>query len=107
MLRNFNNEVEETRRYLSAAMQATLPSKQFSVTIVLALVQLSLTKERIRKTTNLQERRELIHEFDRTRNAIQKGIKLLGNGKGSLRTGRGDMPELRQHLQDRVAQEGR
>ena len=107
MLRNFNNEVEETRRYLSAAMQATLPSKQFNATIMLALVNLSLTKERIRKTTDLQERRKLIHEFDKCRNAIQKGIKLLGNGKGSLRGGRRDLPELRQHLQDRVAQEGR
>ena len=104
MLRNFNNEVEETRRCLSAAMQATLPSKQFSATIVLALVQLSLTKERIRRTVNLNERRKLINEFDRTRNAIKKGIKLLRNGTGTLRGGRRDMPELRQHLQDRVAQ---
>jgi hypothetical protein len=103
MPRNFNNEVEETRRCLSTAMQATLPSKQFSATIMLALVQLSLTKERIRKTTNLQERGGLIREFDKCRNAIQKGIRLLGNGKGSLRRRRGDMPELRQHLQDRVA----
>ena len=104
MLRNFNNEVEETRRCLSAAMQATPPSKQFNATIVLALVQLSLTKERIRKTTNLQERRELIHEFDKCGNAIQKGIRLIGNGKGSIRGGRGDMSEVRQHVQDRVAQ---
>ena len=98
MPRNFKNEVEETRRCLSTAMQKTPPSKQFSATIMLALVQLSLAKERIRKTTNLQEKRELIYEFDKCRKAIQKGIRLLGNGKGSLRRGRRDMSELRQRL---------
>ncbi len=89
MLRNFDNEVEETRKCLSAAMQATLPSKQFSATIMLALVQLSLIKERIRTTTNLQRRKEFICEFDECRNALQKGIWLLGNSKGSPRTGCG------------------
>ncbi len=83
MSRNFTNEVEETRRCLSVAMQATLPSMQFSATITLALVQLSLAKGRIRKTRNLRERRGLILEFDQCRNAIQKGIKLLGNGTGT------------------------
>ncbi len=87
MLRNFNNEVEEARVNLCKAMQATLPSKQFSATIMLVLVQLSLIKERIRKRQNLQQRRELIREFDKCRNALQKGIRLLG--KGSLRTGCG------------------
>lgn len=106
MSRNFDREVEETRRCLSTAMQTTPPSKQFSATIMLALVQLSLTKERIRKTTNLQERRKPINEFDKCRNAIQKGIRLLGNGTGSLRRGRGNMHELRQRLPNRVA-EGR
>jgi|GEM_PF-3972849 len=104
MLRNFNNEVEKARVNLCKAMQATPPSKQFSATIMLALVNLSLIKERIRRTANLNERRELIREFDKCRNAIRKGIRLLANGKGSLRGGRGSVPKLRQHLQDRVAE---
>ena len=106
MPRDFGKEVEEARVNLCEAMQATLPSKQFNATIMLALVNLSLTKERIHKTTNLQERRKLINEFDKCRNAIRKGIRLLGNGKGSLRRGRGNLPELRQRLPNRLAQGG-
>lgn len=106
MLRNFSKEVEEARVKLCTAMQGTLPSKQFGATLMLLLVNLSMAKDRIR-TANLNERRKLINEFDRDRNAIKKGIKLLGNGKGTLRGGRGDLSELRQHLQDRVAQGGR
>ena len=106
MPRNFSSEVEEARVNLCEAMQTTLPSKQFNATIMLALVHLSLTKERIHKTTNLLARRKLINEFDKCRNAIRKGIRLLGNGKGTLRRGRGDMPELRQHIPNRLAQGG-
>ena len=73
MLRNFSNEVEEASAELCTAMRATPPSKQFGPTIMLLLVNLSFTKERIRKA-NLNERRELIHEFDRNRQAIQKGM---------------------------------
>ena len=107
MPRNFGKEVEEARVNLCEAMQATLPSKQFGTTIMLALVHLSLTKQRIRAATNLQERRKYINEFERVRSAIAKGIRLLGNGTGSLRRGRGDMPELQQHLQGSLAKGGR
>ena len=106
MFRNFGKEVEEARVELCTAMQATLLSRQFSATLMLLLVNLSLTKERMR-TANLNERRKLINEFDRNRNAIQKGTRLLRNGSGSIRERCGHLPELRQHLQDRVAQGGR
>ena len=104
MLRNFHEEVEQARKNLSEAMQTTLPSRQFGTTMVLAIVHLALTNERIRKTTNLQERREYINEFNRTRSAIEKGIKLLGNAEGSFRRGCRNMSELRQRLPNRVAQ---
>ena len=106
MTRNFGREVEEARVNLCEAMQATLPSKQFNATIMLSLVHLSLINERIRGTADLNERRELIHEFDKCRNAIKKGIRLLGTGKGSLRRGRRDMPELRQNIPNSMAQGG-
>ncbi len=104
MPRNFHQEVEQTRKNLTKAMQTTLPSKQYGMTMMLALVHLAITKETIRKTPNLQERREYINEFNRVRSAIEKGIRLLGKAEGSFRRGRGDMPELRQCLQNRVAQ---
>lgn len=103
MLRNFHQEVEQARKNLTETMQTTLPSKQFSTTMMLVLVHLAITKETILTTTNLQERGEHINEFNRARSAIKKGIKLLGNATGSFRRGRGNMPELRQHLQDCVA----
>ncbi len=104
MLRNFHEEVEEARNNLTEAIQATLPSKQLGTTLMLALAYLSFTKERIRRTTNLQERRAYIDEFNKVRSAIEKGIRLLGNGESSFGRGRRDMPELRKRLQDRVAQ---
>ena len=106
MLRNFHEEVEQTRKNLTEAMQATLPSKQFGTTVMLALVHLTFTKERIHRTPNLQERRIYINEFNRVRSAIQKGIRLLGNAQVSFRGGRGNMPELRQCLSNRVAEGG-
>ena len=106
MLRDFHEEVEQTRKSLAEAMQASLPSRQFGTTIMLALVHLTLTQERIRKTVNLEERRTYINEFDTVRRAIQKGIRLLGNAEVSFRGGRGNMPELRQCLPSRMAQGG-
>lgn len=103
MLRNFSNEVEEASAELCTAMRATPPSKQFGPTIMLLLVNLSFTKERIRKA-NLNERRELIHEFDRNRQAIEKGLRLLRDAPCFLRRGRGNLPELQKHLQGGVAQ---
>ena len=104
MLRNFGKEVEKVRAKLCAELRETLPSRQFSATITLALVDLTRTKERIRQTAHLNERRKLIHEFDRNRQAIEKGLRLLRDAPCFLRRGRGNLPELQQHVQDRVAQ---
>jgi len=77
MFRNFRKEVEATRRDISGAMQATMPSKEFGATVTLAMIHLGLTETEICKTTNLNERREKINEFNRQRNAIEKGIQAL------------------------------
>jgi len=103
MLRNFKQEVEEVRQELCLVMQHTLPSKQFGTTIMLALVHLSLIQKQIKHTKTLHERREHINEFSRIRSAIDKGLKLLGNGTGNVGRGRGDLQELRKHLSCRVA----
>ena len=77
MLRNFRKELEETRKGVLAAMQATQPSRAFGAAITLAAIHLGLTEMEIRKTNNLKERRTKINEFDRIKHAIQKGTHLL------------------------------
>ena len=80
MLRNFRSEAEVTSQRLVTAIQATVPSKQFSATIMLSLVHLRLTEQRIRKTRDPKERRKQIREFKRAKDAIEKGIRLLKDG---------------------------
>ncbi len=104
MLQSLHEQVQQARKDLAHAIQENLLSRQFGATIILALVHLSSTETKIRKTTSLKERRQLINEFNTVSSAITKGLRLLQNAEGSLGRTSTDMPELRQRLQDSVAQ---
>ena len=77
MLQNLKREIQKTRDTLMAAMEQTTPAKEFGATLMMAVVGLHVTEARIRKTQNFEERRRLINEFNRQRNAIEKGIQAL------------------------------
>lgn len=80
MLRNLGKETHILWGAVSEAMQVTYPSKQFAAQMIMAGINLGLTERKIRQTINLNERRKLTHEFDRTKRAIERGTTLLNKG---------------------------
>ena len=74
---NLKKELMRARQDLMASMGQTTTAKEFGATLLMAMVGLHVTEARIRKTQNLEERREKINEFKRQRNAIEKGIRAL------------------------------
>ena len=74
---NIKQELMGVRQALMAALGQTTPAKEFGATLLMAVVGLHVTEARIRKTQNFEERRRLINEFNRQRNAIEKGIQVL------------------------------
>ena len=77
MLLNLKREIQKTRDALMVALGQTTPAKEFGATLMMGVVGLHVTETRIRKTQNFEERRRLINEFNRQRNAIEKGIQAL------------------------------
>ena len=77
MLQNLKREIQKTRDAFMAALGQTTPAKEFGSTLLMAVVGLHVTEVHIRKTQNFEERRRLINEFNRQRNAIEKGIQAL------------------------------
>ena len=84
LLRNIEKELIETRQKLMVCFRDTLPSKEFRATILLAMIGIHITADQIKKSRNPEERRRLINEFDRRKNAVEKGIRMLkAQGTGS------------------------
>ena len=77
MLLKLKQELMRVRQDMMAALGQTTPAKEFGATLRMAVVGLHVTEARIRKTQNLEERRRLINEFNRQRNAIERGIQAL------------------------------
>ena len=77
MLLNLKRSLKETRQELTATMGQTPPAKEFGATLMMAMVGLHVTEARVRRTRSLDERRKLIDEFRRQRNAIKNGIRAL------------------------------
>ena len=82
MPQNLKREIQKTRDAFMAALRQTTPAKKFGATLMMAVVGLHVTEVRIRKTQNFEERRRLINEFNRQRNAIDKGIRALRKSRG-------------------------
>ena len=77
MLLNLKKELMGVRQAFKSALGQTTPAKEFGATLLMAMAGLHVTEARIRETRNFEERREKIHEFNRQRNAIEKGIQAL------------------------------
>ena len=82
MSRDLEKQTEQVRQDLAVCLKQTMPARQFRATMILALVGLHMTAARIKKTDNLKERRQLRNEFNRRKDAIEKGVKLLKQRKG-------------------------
>ena len=77
MLKNLQKELGDLRQELMNSLIGTMPSKEFRATIIMAMVGLHMIEFRIRKTQNLEERRQLIHEFNRGKDTVKKGLQAL------------------------------
>jgi len=77
MTRDLENEVKELRQDIGFGFQRTRPTENFCAHLILATVQLGLIANRFKKSQSLTERRKLIHEYDRQKKTIQKGIQML------------------------------
>lgn len=83
MPRDLKEELRKTRKELTACMAETMPSKEFGATIIMAVVGLHLIEARIRKSQNLEERRQSIDEFNWGKAIIEKGIRALGKTRSA------------------------
>ena len=86
MTRDLESEVKELRRDLGLGFQITRPTENFQAIMNLALVQLSLIAEKVKNSQSLNERRKLMHEYDRGKEAIRKGIQMLYENAKSRET---------------------
>ena len=77
MTRDLESEVKELRRDLGFGFQITRPTENFCAHMTLALIQLSLIADRYKKSQSVTERRKLMHEYDRGKEIVRKGIQML------------------------------
>ena len=82
MSQNLRRELGKLRQKLVASLCETIPTRDFSAAIIMAMVGLHVMEARIRKTRNLEERRRLIDEFNKGKRTIEKGIRTLKQGAG-------------------------
>ena len=77
MTRDLESEVKELRRDLGFGFQITRPTESFCAHMTLATIQLSLIADNYKKSQSVTERRKLMHEYDRGKEIVRKGIQML------------------------------
>ena len=70
-------EFRQLRQQLQATLSRTNPADQFRAQLLLTMVSVSFTASQMEKAQNPKERRRLIDECNRKRNALGKGLRLL------------------------------
>ena len=83
MSQNLNGELRGIREDLTSCLKETFPSKEFRATLIMAMVGLHVIEARMRKTQNLNERRQLINKFNKGKGTIEKGIRALKKSAGT------------------------
>jgi len=77
MARDLENEVKALRRDLEISFKIAWPTYQFKATMILAYLQLLVNIELFKNSHDPKERRQLINEFEKQKESIQKGIRML------------------------------
>ena len=77
MQKDTKEDLRKLREELTAAMREQKPSKQFGATLLIALVGLHLTENRLTKTQGKEERRQIQHEYIHRKRIIENGIQKL------------------------------
>ena len=76
--RDIHNELKTMREEVMRCFRKVRPANDFADAMVLAILNLHRIEAEIRRTRNLNERRQLIHEFTTGRNIIKKSLRLPG-----------------------------
>ena len=74
---NVQKETEKLREEVMHLFRLTLPGREFSTRIVLALIRLHMIARKIENSKELEERRELLKEFLRVKRIIEYWVKAL------------------------------
>jgi len=77
MARDLENEAKALRRDLEVSFKIAKPTYQFKATMILAYVQLLVNIELFKNSQDPKERRRLINEFEKQKESIHKGIRML------------------------------
>ena len=72
-----NHEIKQASYDLAASFERTNPSEQFRATLLLTFVGMQFSESQIAKAKTREERRRFTDSFNRSRNALAKGIRLL------------------------------
>lgn len=88
-------EFRQLGQELQATLSRTNPTDQFRVQLLLTLISVSSTASQMEKAQNPKERRRLIDECNRKRNALGKGLRLLEASRSGRRQPSGAPPGSR------------
>ncbi|MDY6953103.1 MAG: hypothetical protein SWE60_16465 [Thermodesulfobacteriota bacterium] len=78
-------EFRQLRQELQATLSRTNPTDQFRAQLLLTMVSVSFTASQMEKARNPKERRRLIDEWNRKRNALGEGLRLLEESSSGRR----------------------
>ena len=72
---NIKKEVQSLRKEVMQSFRTYLPAKEFSTRIILALVWMHMLVRRIEASRDLNERRKLLQDFDRSKRSIVHSLR--------------------------------
>ena len=85
MLYDLQVELERIRHEVVAVMEEARPSLKGSAEMILATVWLGVIESRIRAIPDPEERRRLVNEFWKGRNAVERAIRAYRKNTGERR----------------------
>ena len=77
MSRDLTQELIGLWRDLQMAFQRTNPIEKVRAAMLLSMIQLYALTEDFENSQDWEKRRKLIHEYDRQKESIRKGIQML------------------------------
>jgi hypothetical protein len=88
---NLAKELYRMRQEVAVSIRDGNPTIENRSAMIMATTWLGVIEIRIRKTRNLEERRELIQEFHKGKQVIEKIIRMLGKDKSKTGQERGEV----------------
>ena len=86
MSRDLTQEVIGLWRGLQMAFKRVTPIEKVRAAMLLSMIQLYALTEEFENSQDSEKRRRLIHEYDRQRESIRKGIQMLSENPKSPET---------------------